>query len=85
MQRHIKKCVNPLLSVSHLKNSLRPYIIIEGYLYYRRECSTGIVERGAWSRRDKARGAAECFIDVETTLRVRQLPYCTSEGVLTGL
>ena len=31
-----------------------------------RECSTGIVEGGAWSRRDKARGAAEC---VETTLR----------------
>ena len=45
----------------------------------------GIVEQGAWSRHDKAQGAAECFNDVETTLRVRQLPYCTTEGVLTAL
>ena len=33
-----------------------------------RGCSTEIVERGAWSRRDKAQGAAECFIDGEITL-----------------
>ena len=27
------------------------------------ECTTGIIERGLWSRDDNARGAAECVID----------------------
>ena len=56
--------------------SLHPYSFIFTLVIYStvatRECTSAL----------RTLGCASCFIDVETTFRARQFPYCTSEGGL---